>query len=531
MREFLEIALTYLWMVIHHRWIALLSAILLSVLGWIGVGFIPDRYEVETRVYFDTQTVLKPLLEGLAVDNAIREQSAQLVRRTLSTRANLQKVITDADLDINVTDDEEMERLLEKLRDNIDIKTVDIPGVRPEQSNLYSIIYRHNDPAVAKKVVESILNIFVESILGSSRKDSDKAESFLDKQIEEYAKNLEMSEERLKLFKQENAGAMPEDDSTYFSRLNMLKTNLDSATLGLSEKQNERIALKQQIQNFLDAAEGGAGADTPMALDPLDSRIAKLQMDLDELLLQYTERHPDVVSTRAALEELKSQKNSQGSGEINTNDSRRVNAVNSGLYQDLNVLLGEKEAEIAALQTRVEEYTRRIDEMNKLLSAIPEVEAELTRLNRDYDITRQTYNELVSRRASAQLSREAEQSANETQFNIIEPPVIPLTPVSPDRIALISMALFVGILGGIGCAIMYEQLHPTFYALKQIEDNMGLAVLGSVSMSWSRADIGKRRFDMITYVIVAITYIGLYAVVLFNKDSIATIGRYVVSQG
>ena len=534
MRDFLELAFAYLWMIIHHRWIALLGAILLAACGWIGVGFIPDLYEVETRVYFDTKSVLKPLLEGLAVDNAIREQSAQLVRRTLFTRANLQKVITDSDLDINVTDDKGMERLLEKLRDRINIQTVDIPGLRSEQSNLYRIVYRHNDPAIAKKVVESILNIFVETILGSSRKDSDKAESFLDKQIKEYAKSLETAEERLKLFKQENAGMMPNEGSTYYSRLSGLKSSLDSATLELDEKQNERAALQRQIQNFLDLADDGSGAATPMIQDPLDARIGTLQAKLDELLLQYTERHPDVVSTRAALDELRRQKETQQNvvpGSVDQNDGRRANVVNSGLYQDLNVLLGGKEAEIAALQTRVAEYNRRIDDMNKLLTAIPEVEAELTRLNRDYDITRQTYNELVARRASAQLSRDAEQTSNETQFNIIEPPIAPVTPVSPDRIRYITLALFAGLLGGIGCAVLYEQLRPTFYTRKQIEEEMDLPVLGSVSMSWSPADIRKKRLEMLSYALVGVVFIGLYVMVIINRETIAMMSRLVIVSG
>ena len=531
MREILELAFIYLWMVIHHRWIALVSAMVFAVSGWIAIGFIPDRYEVETRVYFDTKTILKPLLEGLAVDNAIREQSAQLVRRTLFTRANLQKVISDADLDINITDDSGMERLIDKLGDDISIRTVDIPGVRSEQSNLYSIVYLHSDPSVAKKVVESILNIFVESILGSNRKDSDKAENFLDKQIEEYSKNLEQAEERLKLFKQENAGMMPDDGSSYFSRLNGLKMNLESATLELNESYKEREALKKQIQGLLDMAAGSDNAGAPLLSDPIDSRIEKMELKLDELLLQYTEKHPDVVSTRAALKELEKQKSRQGPQDRDTTDSRKSNIVNSGLYQDLNVLLGKKEANIAALQTRVEEFNRRITEMNTLLGAIPEVEAELTRLNRDYEITTTTYNQLVSRRGSAELSRDAEQSANESQFNIVEPPIIPLNPVSPNRIALISMALFLSVVGGIGCALLFEQSRPTFYTRKQIEEEMDLPILGSVSMVWSHEDLKRRRIGMVSYAMLSILFISMYTLVLINKDTIAIFSRYITLFG
>ncbi|MFQ5686360.1 MAG: XrtA system polysaccharide chain length determinant [Candidatus Scalindua sp.] len=518
MRELFENLYSYFWMVLHHRWIVLCGAITITLIGWTVVGFIPDNYEVEAKVFFDTRTILKPLLKGLAVDDNLRAQSAMIVRKTFLTRLNLTKVANEADLALGVTDPKDMELLLDKLKKNIKIRSVDISGRRRDESNVYRIIYKHTDPQVAKRVVESLLNIFVETTLGSNRKDSDKAEVFLDVQIKEYAKKLEQAEERLKLFKQENAGMMPDEGTNYFSRLNNLNSKLEDAKLQLNEKINKSEALKRQIKKLVDKSSKDSNQVLQMLPDPLGTRIENLQTKLDELLLQYTDRHPDVISTRSALKELRRQKKEQESnksaGRISSNNS----ILNSKLYQDLNLMQGEVESEIAAIRARVDEYNKRTVEMNSLISAIPEVEAELKRLDRDYAIIKDTYDSLVQRRASAQISRDAEQTANESQFNVIEPPTIPLNPVSPNRFVFTTFVLLLGIAGGIGVAFIIEQIKPAFYTQKQVEETFNLPVLGSISMFWSDKELIKRRREIVAYSLISLLFLCSYIVILVNQD-------------
>lgn len=518
MRELFENLYAHCWVVIHHRWIALSGCIVIAIIGWIIVGFIPDKYEVEAKVFFDTRTVLKPLLQGLAVDSDIRQQSAMIVRKTFLTRANLTKVINETDLALEITDSRDMELLQIKLLKGITIKTDNISGRKRSGSNIYRIMFKHTDPKMAKRVVESLLNIFVETILGANRKDSNKAEGFLDDQIKSYANKLEQAEERLKLFKQDNAGMMPEEGTSYFSRLNALKTKMADAKLQLNEKINQSATLKQQIQNLLDKSSDASEQAINLVPDPMEIRIEAMQTRLDELLLQYTNRHPDVISTKAALGTLRIRKSEQEHGQSTNGSDNHSRIMSSKLYQDLNVMQSQAEAEIAALRTRVDEYNKRVVAMNSLINAIPEVEAELKRLNRDYTIVKDTYDQLVQRRASAQISREADQTASESQFNIIEPPTIPLNPVSPNRVMLITFVLILGITGGIGLTILVDQMRPAFYTRKQIEEFINIPVLGSVSMYWTDKELKKRRFDMLVYSLISFLLICAYIVVLVKQD-------------
>jgi polysaccharide chain length determinant protein (PEP-CTERM system associated) len=515
MRETLEQIYSHLWMIMHHRWIALTGAILICAGGWPAVQLIPDQFEVEAQVYLDNETVLKPLLQGLAVDNTVREQSAQLMRSTLITRPNIEQVIREVDLDLTVKTPEEMDLLIRDMSEAMEISTVEVEkrrihGRQPEDSSIYRIAYQHSDPQLAKRVVEVLLNIFVERVLGKSRKDTTSAHQFLDQQITDYRQKLEVAEDRLKQFKLEHAGLMPEDGSTYTSRVNDLQTQIGEAQLQLAENENKAQVLREQLQSMREAASASQGAETAaVPATELYERIATLEKNLSELTMQFTDAHPDVITTRRALAELYEQRKALGDASPGAATQQEV--LGSSSFQDITVLLSEAEGEVAALRARVQEYQRRIADMQPMLSKIPQVEAELAKLDRDYEIIKTTYEQLVERRESAEISEQAQRSNDEMQFRIIEPPVVPLTPKSPDRIRLVSLVLVAALFGGAGLAWLFAQLKPTFYSRKQIMSLFDIPVLGSVSMQWTAGERAKRRVELAVFACVCTLLITAYS--------------------
>ena len=130
-----------------------------------------------------------------------------------------------------------------------------------------------------------------------------------------------------------------------------------------------------------------------------------MQNHLDELLLQYTENHPDVINTRLIIEQLEEKKLKEQETKMDTGETKVTNDVlNLPLYQELNVILGQAQAEAAALNTRIKQFEKKKIEQKKTLKLMSEVEAELANLNRDYAINKKMYNDLVVRRESSKLS-------------------------------------------------------------------------------------------------------------------------------
>src|SRR5215470_1755029 len=159
----------------QRRWIGLAVAWAVAVAGAIAVLRIPERYEASSRIYVDTQSVLKPLLSGLAVQPDVNQQVAMLAR-TLITRPNLEKLIRSADLSITIKSDRERDDL-------IDILTREIKLTGGGRENIFNVTYRDTDLNRAQRVVQSLTTMFVDSGLGGKRQDTEAARRFLEDQI------------------------------------------------------------------------------------------------------------------------------------------------------------------------------------------------------------------------------------------------------------------------------------------------------------------------------------------------------------
>jgi protein tyrosine kinase modulator len=524
MREVVEQVMAQLWVVVHHRYIALFTSIVISCVGWFYVELIPDMYRAETKVYLDTQSILKSLLQGLAIDSDTREQSAQVMQRTLVTRPNMQKVILETDLNLKVNGPQETAKLVDDLMGAIEINSVNLLRKKRSSSNLYYIRYTYEDPDIAKDVIVVLLNIFVESILGENRKDTHDAGEFINEQIREYEKRQYDAEERLKLFKQKNIGVMPEEGRSHYQKLTELASKLEATNLELDETENRIVELERQINTIASSASGARTNSTISLPSPLQARIAEKEKSLDELLLEYTENHPDVINTRLILEQLRlKQENStpQIGADTGNIDS---NLLNLPLYQELKVMQGEAQSQAVALRTRIKQYEKQRVENTKLIKVLSEVEAELTNLNRDYAINQKMYGDLVARRGASELSAKADQSGDKLQFKIIEPPRTPHLPFSPDRILLSTMVMLIAFGGGVGVCLLFEQIKPSFYVRNQLVENIDLPVLGSISMYWTDEEKKKRKFGFILFGAATLVLLMAYIGVLIHNDIASQLG-------
>lgn len=485
MQELLEQIQEYLYGVWRYRWVALVAAWTVAIAGWIGVAQLPDKYEATARLHVDSNSILGPLLRGLAVQPNVGQRVA-LMSKTLLSRPNMEKLMRMVDLDLKVRNDQDKESLITELRENIELS-----GQRSNAS-LYSIAYTHSDRLVAQRVVQSLISIFIESALGDKRKDSAGAQEFLDKQIAEYEIRLADAEGRLADFKRRYVGTMPGEQGGYYQRLDAAKGLLSSAKLELREAENRRAELKRQLSGeepvFIPS-----GGDEFGAPSRLDQRIQNLQTRLDELLLKYTERHPDVIEIKTIIADLQAEKQQEIEARQAEPFAPQFGLQNSPVYQQMRTMLSESEARVAELRVRATEYDKRVKALEAKVDQIPQIEAELQQLNRDYDAVSQQHQALLKRRESAHLSEKAEQDASEVKFRVIDPPFVPLKPSQPNKL-LLNGAVFLGSLAaGVGLALLISLIRPVFYGRGTLNRVTGLPVLGSVVFVLSAAEKRRQR--------------------------------------
>ena len=283
----------------RFRWYGLIAAWIVAIIGVAMVFRIPDQYEASARLYVDTDSVLKPLMSGMAIQPNV-EQQLNMLTRTLLSRPNIEKLVRMADLDLKGAGKDNRDALVDRLMGSIQIRGAS--GL-----NLYTLVYRDNDQDKAKRVIQSLVSLFVESSLGSSRKGTDTAKTFLDEQIKSFELKLEEAETRVKEFRIRNLTMQNPDGKDATGRLAEANLQLESAKLQLVEAERARDAAKQQL-----AAERGQSSTSltqsllqessiTVATPELDSRIESQRRNLDALMQRFTDQHPDVIVTRRLL--------------------------------------------------------------------------------------------------------------------------------------------------------------------------------------------------------------------------------------
>lgn len=464
-----------------HRWLGLLVAWLVTGIGAFVVLSVPDKYEASARIFVDTQSILKPLMSGLAVQPNV-EQQVMMLSRTLISRPNVEKLIRMADLDLKSQSKVAQEALIDDLMKSLEIKNVG-------RDNLYVLSYRDTSPDKAKRVIQSLVSIFVESSLGDTRKDSDTAKKFIDEQIKTYVAKLEEAEKRLKEFKVRNIELQTADGKDMAGQLGFLSNQLNQARLDLREAENARDAAKRQLETekseSADITSRSLLQESTLSISTpeIDARIEAQKRNLDGLLQRFTEQHPDVVGARRLINELETLKRKEIQELRKTAMANPTLASNNSLaYQELSRMLATSEVQVAALRARVGEYEMRFNRARELMKTAPQIEAEFAQLNRDYDINKKNYNDLVTRRESATLSGDLDGVGGVADFRLIDPPRASPSPVAPNRLLLMPFVLLVALGAGLAVAFLASQLRPVFYDASSLRDAVGLPLLGVVTL-------------------------------------------------
>src|SRR5882672_1069686 len=293
----------------RFRWMALGAASIASVIGWSIVFTLPDRYAADARVFVDTRTALKPALQGLTTDQNVDAQ-INYVRQSLLEGPQLELIAKQTGvLPDSVTDERTRTRILDRLSDRIALTVVSAGSQGDERSTagtIYSFHYTDVSRDRALRVIKSLLTTFVEQTLGGKREGSEHAQKFLETQIKDYEQRLSAAEDRLAAFKKKNVGLMPSEQGGYFTQLQNEVDAAKKADTNLSIAMSRREELAKQLHS--DNAISAAGTSSPTVggrtgsggSDTL-SRIQEAQAKLDELLLKYTDKHPDVIAARATL--------------------------------------------------------------------------------------------------------------------------------------------------------------------------------------------------------------------------------------
>ena len=459
---------------IKKRYVMICSWLLCPI-GFIYVTTIPDVYKSDAQVYVDTRSVLQPLLDGMVIGSD-PEQEMRNMARTLLSRANVEIIARESDLDITAITAEDSNKLITKLSDDIKLSGT-------SRDNIYTISYANQSPEMARTVVQETLALFVEGSRGRSIQGTDTSSRFLDGQIAEYESELAQSEQILANFKRKNSDILPMQGS-FYDNPQSLKQELEATKLTIKETQQQINAMKSQTRQAQSATDGLGvrnNGDEQVLTTRYDDRILALEGMLDDLRLRFTDKYPDVIEAQNLLEALKEARDKEIKAFLSQDTTNNSPSMLTEGDRDLRLEIARLEGLLASLSVREKDKIDRVADLKSKIDLVPQIEAEGTALNRDYSIKRLKYEELLSLRESNDLTRRAEIESNDLQFRIIRPPLVADKPSGPPRIIFYTAVLIIGFGAGVGIAFLLNMLKPVLVRGQQLSNLTGYPIWGSVA--------------------------------------------------
>ncbi|GMB01651.1 GNVR domain-containing protein [Pelosinus sp. IPA-1] len=427
------------------------------VITTVVVSFlIPPTYEAETTLRVKQP---KGLADSLLADLPIGSSNdTKLLMNTyaeiLKSRSVVESVINKTQADKqDIPDYDEM------------LKRISTLPVK--DSELLKIKVTAKSAEEAQVVANTLVDTFTERMTLLVRSEQSEVRKFIGERMVESKKELEKAENLLQKYKtDENIAAPTEETKAIVERLSAINKLSAENTVALAAAQAKVSSVNRELAE----EKPGFVADSPL-IQQYKGKLADLEVQLATLSQNFTDKHPQVMSTRAAIIETKAKLNTESARVLNA-EAPSMNPIHLGLLQGKI----EAEAEIAAGSAQKEAISKIVADGEKILNKLPAKEQGLIRVMRDATVAQEIYVMLAKRHEEARIS----EVMQPTDVQIIDVAAMPVKPISPKKTLNVIIAAALGLFTGLGIAFMTEYMNRTVKSVEDVRDYLDLPVLGSI---------------------------------------------------
>jgi len=459
----------------RHWWIPLMSMVLLGLLGVLAVLILPKKYTSMTTVLVEQPTVPVEYVKPVVNDD-LNHRLASMKEQVLS-RSRLEPIIQKLNLYPEKRGTAHMEELEDNLRKAVEVELVQpMPGSVNKQPPGFQISVTFPNPHMAQQICTDITSMFIEQ--NSKRREQQAVDTtqFLSQQLEQAKTKLDEQDAQLAQFKRQYLGSLPQEEQTNLSILNGMNTQLEAVIQALSRAQQDKAfneaMLSQQETNWKQMTSGNQNPETQQ------QQLTQLEAQLSDLLARYTPEHPDVLKVKSQIEELKKKLEQEPGPKAPTTAPAPPHEPPQ--VQQLRAKIKQDDIGISELAKRQSQIQDQIRLMQGRVQASPVVEQQFKEITRNYHTALELYNDLLKKRDSSTMATSLEHQQQSETFRILDPPSLPDSPSSPNRLALIGGGTGVGLALGFGILYLLAMLDKAMYTERDVETCLKLPVLTTV---------------------------------------------------
>jgi polysaccharide biosynthesis transport protein len=498
--------LTYLAAAKHRRpWLIATFAIAM-VLTIVLALVLPPKFRSAATILIEQQEMPQDFVRSTVTSYA--DERVQMISKRVMTTETLLNIIKRYDLYPKQRANDTREALLERMRKDISLKMISADVIDPRSGHptsatiAFEVSYTSVNPELAAKVANELTTAYLNENLNNRTQLARDATTFLESEGDRLNHHIGELEAELAKFKDKHAQQLPEltqlnmqlldhnneelraldsrkssleqqkvyleaqlvqlkPNSVVFSdtgerivssadRLKQARSQLDSARAMYSPDHPDVIRLERQVAGLEKQVGPDQAAPTAAEANDLERRLTAAKATLADAEGRYGPEHPDRIRAQREVAALQAQVDAAPAQAAAASKLAPKEADNPA-YVQIQAQLSATVNDLAAVQQQADKLRARSQDLQNNLNLGPQVEQQYRELTRDYENTRLKYMEIRSKQAEARTAQNLESDRKGERFTLIEPPLPPEQPVSPNRklIFLAGMVLSFGLVGGV----------------------------------------------------------------------------------
>jgi polysaccharide biosynthesis transport protein len=499
--------------VARYRWWILLPAAA-TILGTLFVlSLIPNRYSSEATLLVVQQQI--PQRYVLPTSTTDLREALQATTEEVLSRTRLLAIIDEFGLYPKERKRSSPEGLLELMRHDIEIKPIENQEGR--DINTFKISFIASNPQLAQEVTSRLTSLFIEQNVETREHQATTTTNFLREQLDAARSKLNESEDKVRAFKMEHLGELPEQQAGNLAIMTGLQAQLQNtmASLARAGEQKEYLESLSEYRVLTVAND-----------------LTRLKAERAKLLDHYTPEYPAVVKLSERISQIEvSLKNLQAWRTSGTKPATADAAPSASIAPEEDTSLGQLRGQLEANRREIENLSKeekrlkeQVEQYQVRLNATPEREQQLAGILRNYDQLKQDYADLLAKETQSQMSADLEKRQEGQQFRPVDRPSLPTLPSSPKRVKISLGGAAAGIALGLALAFLMHLKDRSFHSEEDLSQRFSLPLVVGVPLLLTtheeRSRTRKRAFEWVagSGLVLAVLLAQLYELYLYSHS-------------
>jgi protein tyrosine kinase modulator len=480
---------------------------------------LPASYRSTATILIEEQEIPRDLVRSTISGYAA--QQIQVITKRVMTLDNIQRIVekfglyAQGDTKLRRPRTEIAEQFVRNV--NLDLVSADVidpRSGRPSEATIaFTLSVDDRDPLAAQQVATELVDLYLNENRRAREVKASGAADFLAAEAATLNAELEQRESEIAKFKEVSEGALPELYQFNLSIVERTERELSDVSLRIQELNKRKIQLSAELTQLSPSAPVVL-ASGQVVLSDVD-RLRALTSQYRKKTAIYRDSHPDikrllreiktlqsdlgVVESRLAIqqqlqtqrEELVSLQRRYAVGHPKVLNAELVvkqleKTLNRAIplmgaeqvpdnpsYVLLDTQLKATAAEIESLNIKKNILRKKLSQYEALIKKAPGVEKDYQALMRDYKTAGLKFQEIKAKLREAEMAKNLEHERKGERFVVLEPPALPLTPFSPNRLGIILMGFILAITSGVVYVALLEAMDHSIRGSKALTKVMG----------------------------------------------------------